>query len=106
MKRFFVVDSDCLDVTERLKAIDRDYYIVYDLDKKKFELHNRSQNSGTYCLTFPFDEIDERMVDFALKTKVQNCDLLFEEMERQNERNRKNIISTTVKTFMEGFYDS
>ena len=105
MKRFFVVDSDCLGIIERLRSIDKDYFVVFDIDKKKFELHNKSQFSNSYCLTFPFDEIDERMVCLTLKTRVQNSDKFFQEMEKENERNRKTLISTTIKAFKERFYD-
>lgn len=105
MKRFFVVDSDCLGIIDRLKKIDKDYYVVFDIDKKKFELHNKSQFLKTYCLTFPFETIDERMIDLTLKTRVQNSDKLFQEMEKENEKNRKNLISTTINAFKESFYD-
>ncbi len=106
MKRFFVVESDCLGIVQRLKEIDGGYFLVFDIDKKKYELHDKSQMRNSYCLTFPFDQIDERMVDMAKKTRVQNSDALFEEMERENKRRQDQVISATMKTFKEKLYES
>ncbi len=105
MKRFFVVDSDCLGIVQRLKEIDKDYFLVFDLDKKKFELHNSSQVQDTYCLTFEFEQIDERMLEQTLRTRVQNSDAFFEEMEKENDALYKQIVSTTLNTFKESLND-
>lgn len=106
MKRFFVVESDCLGIAERLKEVDDQYIIVYDVDKGKFELHNRGQARDSYCLTFPFEVIDERMVDLARKTRVQNSEALFEEMERENKRQKRQVVSATINAFKEKIYES
>ena len=106
MKRSFEIESDCLDIIKRIKAIDEDYFVVFNLDKKKFELHNKSQGGNTYCLTFPFDTLDERAVTLVLKTRVQNSDALFEEMQRENEKQEKDNIKKIWNDFKETLYDS
>lgn len=106
MKSSFEIESDCLDIIKRIKAIDEDYFVVFDLDKKKFELHNKSQGGNTYCLTFPFDTLDERAVTLVLKTRVQNSDALFEEMQRENEKQEKDNIKKIWNDFKETLYDS
>lgn len=106
MKRSFEIESDCLDIIKRIKAVDEDYFVVFDLDKKKFELHNKSQGGNTYCLTFPFDSLDERAVTLVLKTRVQNSDALFEEMQRENEKQEKDNIKKIWNDFKETLYDS
>ena len=106
MKKSFEVESDCLEIVRRIKAIDEDYFVVYDIEKHTFELHNRSQIGGTYCLTFPFDTLDERSVDFVLKTRVQNSDKLFEEMERENREFEKRQMKAVLSDFEEKIYDS
>ncbi len=106
MKRSFEIESDCLDITKRIKAVDEDYFVVFNLDKKKFELHNKSQGRNTYCLTFPFDSLDERAVTLVLKTMVQNSDALFEEMQRENEKQEKDNIKKIWNDFKETLYDS
>ena len=106
MKRSFEIESDCLDIIKRIKAVDEDYFVVFNMDKKKFELHNKSQGGNTYCLTFPFDTLDERAVTLVLKTRVQNSDALFEEMQRENEKQEKDNIKKIWNDFKETLYDS
>lgn len=106
MKRCFVVESDCLGIVERLKSVEGDYFLVFDLDKGKYELHSRGQAGDSYCLTFPFETIDERMVDLTRKTRVQNSEGLFAEMEEENKRRERRVVSTTINAFKERFYES
>ena len=88
MKRTFEIYSDCLDIVKRLKEIDKDYFVVYNLDRKTFELHNRAQSRDTFCLTLP-DALDERAIFLTKKTLSQKRDELFKELEEENERNLK-----------------
>lgn len=106
MKKSFKLESDCLGIIDRIKAIDKDYFVVVDLDKKKYELHNVSQGKNTYCLTLPFESLDERAVLFVLKTRVQNSDELFDEMQQENEKLQKQAIANVWSDFKERLYDS
>jgi len=106
MKRIFVVDSDSLDIVQRLREIDKSYYLVFDVDVKKFCLYAKVGDSFDHCLTFPYEVIDERMIDLTLKTRVQNSDALFEEIEQENERLNRRIVSTTINAFKESLYES
>ena len=106
MKKSFEIESDCLDIIKRIKAVDEDYFVVFNMDKKKFELHNKSQGGNNYCLTFPFNILDERAVTLVLKTRVQNSDALFEEMQRENEKQEKDNIKKIWNDFKETLYDS
>ena len=105
-QKLFEIESDCLDIVKRIRAIDKDYFVMFDLVNHKFELHNRAQGKGTYCLTFPFDALDERAVDFTLKTRVQNSDALFEEMEAENKALEKAKMKEILNSFEEKLYDS
>lgn len=106
MKKSFEIESDCLDIVQRIKAIDSSYFVVYNLENNSFELHSHEQRASTYCLTFPFDVLDERSVLYTLKTRVQNSDKLFEEMERQNKELEKTNIKQIFNDFEEKMYDS
>lgn len=87
------IKSDVFDIVDRLKEIDKDYFVVFSLAKSKFELHHATQPMTTYCLTFPFDCLDERCVDLTLKTRRQNKEELIGEMERENEKLTKEKIN-------------
>ena len=105
-KKLFEIESDCLDIVRRIRSIDKDYFVMFNLENKTFELHNHAQGKGTFCLTFPFDVLDERAVDFTRKTRVQNSDALFEEMERQNIALEKAKAKQILNDFEEKLYDS
>ena len=106
MERLIEIESDCLCVVQRIKAIDSDYYVVFDLDEKKFKLFCRGQFGNPYCLTFPYDRLDERCVDYVLRTRVQNSDKIFEEIEKENELNTKRQIKQILNGLEERIYDS
>ncbi len=102
MKKSFEITSDCLDIVKRIKEIDEDYFVVFDLSENKFQLHNHSQWKNTYCLTFPFDALDERAYFLTLKTRVQNSDKLFAEMEEENKKLEKAKIKEVLNDFIPG----
>ncbi len=89
MKNSFEIYSDCLDIVKRLKEIDKDYFVVYNNKRKTFELHNRAQERDTFCLTIPYDTLDERAILLTKKTLSEKRDELFKEMEEENAKNLK-----------------
>lgn len=103
--RLLRIESDCLGIVDRIKSIDKDYFVMFDLDSGKFQLHNHSQGKKTYCLTFPFDCLDERAYLHTLKTRVQNSDKIFEEIDRQNALLEKKHYKQIFNAFKENLYD-
>ena len=106
MQKSFEIDSDCLDIIKRIKELDKDYYVIFNIDKKVFELHNRSQAGNTYCLTIDYDCLDERAYNLVLKTRANNFDALFEEMEKENKKLVQRQTKEVLSDFEEKFYDS
>lgn len=105
MKKSFEIESDCLDIVKRIKAIDQDYFVMFDLNLKKFQLHDKSQKNS-YCLTFPFDSLDERAVDMVLKTRVQNADEIFAQIEADNKRLQEKRVKEVLDDLKGNLYDS
>lgn len=89
MKNSFEIDSDCLDIIKRLREIDKDYFVVYNIERKVFELHNRAQKYNTFCLTLPFDSLDERTLFLTKKTLSAKRDEILKEIEEENAKNLK-----------------
>lgn len=83
------IKNDLFDIANRLKQIDKDYFVLFNTNKKVFELHAKNQAYNSYCLTFPFDVLDERAITLTLKTRVQNKEKLIKEMEEQNQELKK-----------------
>lgn len=79
------IKHDVFYVVERLKEIDFKYFILYNTDNKKYEIHHSGQ-SDTYCLTVPYDELDARTVNFVNQTRVENRDRLLKELDEENRK--------------------
>lgn len=76
--------EDVFNISKRIKDIDRDYYVVYNTSKQVFEIHNSSQKGSSYCLTLPYDELDERALKYVLKTQSANIDEILYNLETEN----------------------
>ena len=46
------------------------------------------------------------MIDLTLKTRVENSDALFEELDKENSKLEKQIASTALNAFKESLYES
>lgn len=81
------VESDALGIIKRLKAWNKNYEVYYNIKTKKFMLYlfENDFKPSSYCLTFPFNTIDERMIEHALKSEIQNRKALLSEMEESND---------------------
>lgn len=79
------IESDVFDVLKRLKQIDESYFVLFDTDKKVFELHSDNQPFTSFCLTLPFDCLDYRTIEKTLKTRIENRKKLIEELEKNNQ---------------------
>lgn len=84
---------DVYNISKRIKEIDKDYYIVFNTSNSKFEVHNSSQNFGSYCLTLPYKTIDERVLEYVQKTSSANMDYILNEIQSNN-----NLLKSTEKT--------
>lgn len=84
-----IVKDDVFDITSRIKEIDNDYFVIYDTCKKIYELHSKYQPFSSFCLSLPFDCLDERSIQKTLKTRRQNKDKIFEEIEKSNQKIEK-----------------
>jgi len=82
-----LIKSDALGIIDRLKQWNKNYEFYYNKNNKKYILYlfENEFKPSTYCLTFPFDCIDERMIEHTLKSEVQNRKALLEEIEESNE---------------------
>ena len=77
------IESDVHDIVCRLKELDEAYFVVFNTDKKTYEVHNKNQ-ADSYCLTVPFDCLDSRVVDMVCATNVRFADKIYEDIDRNN----------------------
>ena len=94
-----IVKSDALGIIDRLKMWNKKYEIYYNLKSKKYMLYlfENEFKPSTYCLTYPFDQIDERMIDYTLKSEIQNRKAYLKEIEESNalllRKEQKNMLN-------------
>lgn len=105
MKNQVIIDSDTFYIGERLREIDETYFLVYNFSKEKFEVHSSSQKD-TYCLTIPYNVLDERTLDYVQKTRSTNIDQLVKEMDQENEKLQSKREKEAVDCLKEVLYDS
>ena len=78
------IESDVFDIAKRVLDIDKNYFILFDTKKNKYELHRYNQGS-TYCLTCPYDNLDSRFLDLIYLTDVRFIDKIVDDIDKNNE---------------------
>lgn len=58
------VTSDAYGITERIKEIDPDYFVMLNRETQKFEVHVRGQECTLGC-ELPFEELDARTLEYV-----------------------------------------
>ena len=97
------IKSDALGIIKRLKAWNKQYSVFYNFKKNKFELYLTETNlkPKRYCLTFPFNALDERIIEYTLKSEIQNRDAVLKEIETHNAKllakEQKNKIKEAIQ---------
>ena len=101
------IDSDVFDICNRIKSIDSDYFIVYNLDKNTYEIHNYKNTPDTYSLTIPYSTLDKRTIDIVLMSDIKNIDTIVKDVDKNNEKiiNKiKNNISDMISFKVNDIY--
>ena len=81
-----IINNDLYNISNRIKLIDKDYFIVYNFQNNKFEIHNYKNAKNTYSLTIPYSVLDNRTIDYVQKTHISNIDKILNEMENNNQK--------------------
>ena len=101
MKNQLRIDSDNLFVSQRLKEIDKSYFVVFNILSGKYEVHSSDQKGGTYCFTLPYEILDDRAITYARKTRVDRMDEIIKEIDKQNEKVEKRAYKDAVDRIKE-----
>ena len=80
------ISRDVYNISNRIKNIDRNYFIMFNTSNEKFEVHSSIQQGNTYCLTVPYDFLDERTLQYVRKTQIANLFEILDQIENDNQR--------------------
>ena len=89
------IESDVFDISKRIKDIHEGYFIVFDTNKSKFEIHN-SEQGMSYCFTSKYDAVCAGMIFEIMYSMVNNIDNIIDEIDKNNKQ-IENIQSKKVK---------
>ncbi len=85
-ENYIPVKSDTLNICNRLKQIDKTYFVLFNRATQKFEIHSSAQKDDTFCLELPFPFLDERTVVYARKYRRERIDEIMKEIDSANEK--------------------
>lgn len=92
-----IIEHDLFGISDRLKGIDSNYFVCYNSSKHRFELHNSFQRGSTLSLVVPYESLDVRTVDYALRTRAERAEQLLAQMELENKRLEKVALDKQLK---------
>ena len=98
--------SDVYNIAKRIKNIDKYYYLVFNTSTNKFEVHNSHQVGGSFCLTIPYDFLDERTLNLVNQTRVENIERILNEIENNNKLKESADKTCTLNQFDEILEDN
>jgi hypothetical protein len=79
------VHDNVFDIPRRLKEIDPGYFVMFNPADQRYELHHEAQDF-TYCLTFPYEELDGRALDYVRETRIERIDTIKQQMDEHNRK--------------------
>ena len=101
MGNLIEVENDCFDICKRLKVVDGSYKVFFNIKKLCYEVHSFLQTQSSFCFTVPYSELDERTIDYAVKTRSENRDRIIEEIEENNRRVEERNLKMQVNALKE-----
>ena len=96
------IENDPLFIAQRLKEIDSSYYIIFNTEKKQFEVHSTEQLGTSFCFSVKFPSLDERTIDYALRTRCEKADAIIKALDEENEKIELRLARTALEKIQEG----
>lgn len=75
---------DLFNVVQRVKQINNKYRIFRNKKKSRFELYYQNGLNLEFELVLPYEKLDCRTIDLILKSRVENADKIFKEIDDFN----------------------
>lgn len=88
-----IVKNDIFNISKRIKHINRDYFVVYDNDEKRFQIFDKHG----VVISLPYKNLDMRGINFLVeRLKKSNFEIL-EEIEKHNQKIDEESMKKTVQ---------
>ncbi|MBR2974961.1 MAG: hypothetical protein IKC47_04370 [Clostridia bacterium] len=100
MKAYLLpIVNDLFDVAKRIAEIDVNYVVYFNKLCSRFEVHNLAQRGDTLAVVVPYDKLDARTITLVRKTRVENAQRLFDEMEKTNNQLQSDALSRAMDRY-------
>jgi hypothetical protein len=86
-KNYRFIDDDLYSISKRVRDIDPGYFILLNRRSGKYEVHHMDQPPGaTFCLTVPYEQLDERTIQLIRETRIERLNELIKKMNESNDK--------------------
>lgn len=99
------VTGDVYNITGRIKEIDPDYFVMFNRETQRFEIHIRGQECTLGC-EIPYDELDARTLEYVRahhSSRIAAIQREIELEERRAEAERKRAMREIHDRAADGF---
>ncbi len=80
------IENDLLDIVRKIKEINPCYRVFRNIVKHRFEIYFKRGVNLTLELVCPYDTLDYRIINLINKTKIENADEIFDEIDKFNDK--------------------
>lgn len=100
-----MIKKDLFNIVNRLKKIDKGYFVIFNKLKNRYEVHNKKQRKDTFafCSDNPF--LDMGVIIKAYKTNIRNAKQIFKDIDENNKKidkkNNENLANKYLSKFNE-----
>lgn len=77
------VCNDLFDVAKRINRVDKNYFVVFNKDKNRFEVHHKKQR-GTSLSFIVNGKLNASVIKKAIKTSIKFADEILKQVEKEN----------------------
>lgn len=95
MKELRLISTNCYNIPERVRELDDDYRLYYNVRRNVIELHNLRHNP-TFQLVLPYSQLDTRTIEYIRRTRVDKIINEIKEIDEYNNNLENKLINQTL----------
>ncbi len=95
MKELRLISTNCYNIPERVRELDDDYRLYYNVRRNVIELHNL-RHIPTFQLVLPYSQLDTRTIEYIRRTRVDKIINEIKEIDEYNNNLENKLINQTL----------
>ena len=103
MKEYLVLYKDVFFLYKRIKEIDRNYQLLFNLKNKHFEIHNFNQRGTSFVMQA--EPLDSRLIKKLVETRIENVNKLIAKLDEENERVKQQGEKRATESAKDRFFE-